>query len=304
MALPVFPEFAPIELGMRSEIEAQLKKLSEGISEFTFANLYLFRNHYGYRISHIEAGTDGPDGPEKSGILIIAGESDEPCGRKFVSLPTGIPARGRLEEILSDFDRIKNLSEKQKESLGADLEAWGYEVHEDRDNFDYLYRRQDLAELPGAAFHKKKSFVNYFRKNYQAEERQLDSASTSDALALLDIWRQQKGYDGDYDAAREALQLWKELELQGRVYYVGGKPVGWWMGEPLGSSSMFTEHFEKGDDSFKGVYQYLNQSCALSLPAEFEMVNREQDLGDEGLRQAKMTYRPAGFVKKYCVHKK
>ncbi len=298
MPLPDYPEFAPIDLSMRGEIEPQLKKLDEGISEFTFANFYLFRNHYQYQISHIGASAAGSE------ILLVAGQSEEPCGTRFVSLPLGLPPRDKLEELIGRFGRIKNLSEKQHAASGAELESLGLEIVEDRDNFDYLYNKQELAELPGAAFHKKKSFVNFFRKNYQFEEKPLDSASASDALTLLDLWRERKGYDGDYDSAIEALRLWQELELVGRVYYVEGKPAGWWMGEPLGSTSMFTEHFEKGDDTLKGVYQFLNQACAMSLPEKFNLINREQDLGDEGLRQAKMTYRPAGFVKKYCVHTK
>jgi hypothetical protein len=62
---------------------------------------------------------------------------------------------------------------------------------------------------------------------------------------------------------------------------------------------MFAVHFEKAVDGIKGIYQYMNQSFAASLPRFFTYINREQDLGDEGLRQAKETYRPCGFVKKY-----
>ena len=62
---------------------------------------------------------------------------------------------------------------------------------------------------------------------------------------------------------------------------------------------MFVIHFEKALDEYKGIYQYLNQSFAESLPRFFTLINREQDLGNEGLRQAKMTYRPCEFVKKY-----
>jgi hypothetical protein len=67
---------------------------------------------------------------------------------------------------------------------------------------------------------------------------------------------------------------------------------------------MFAIHFEKANDRYKGVYQYINQEFAKTLPNYFKLVNREQDLGDEGLRQAKMTYRPSSFVKKYRVTKK
>ena len=62
---------------------------------------------------------------------------------------------------------------------------------------------------------------------------------------------------------------------------------------------MFVIHFEKALDEYRGIYQFLNQAFAESLPRFFTLINREQDLGNEGLRQAKMTYRPSGFVKKF-----
>lgn len=66
---------------------------------------------------------------------------------------------------------------------------------------------------------------------------------------------------------------------------------------------MFAIHFEKGREGYKGIYQFMNQAFAQALPAYFKLINREQDLGDEGMRQAKMTYRPSGFVNKYRVVK-
>jgi hypothetical protein len=67
---------------------------------------------------------------------------------------------------------------------------------------------------------------------------------------------------------------------------------------------MFAVHFEKAIDEYKGIYQYINMTFAASLPDSYITINREQDLGDEGLKQAKETYRPCGFVKKYTGHLK
>ena len=89
------------------------------------------------------------------------------------------------------------------------------------------------------------------------------------------------------------------LPLRGTVYYVSGKPAAYCLGESIARGRMFAIHFEKAIDEFKGIYQFMNQAFAASLPNFFTLVNREQDLGGEGLRQAKMTYRPCDFVKKY-----
>jgi len=82
---------------------------------------------------------------------------------------------------------------------------------------------------------------------------------------------------------------------------VDGAPAGYCLGESVAKGRMFAIHFEKALDRYKGIYQFMNKSFAGALPRFFAYINREQDLGDEGLRQAKMTYRPAGFVKKYSA---
>jgi hypothetical protein len=89
--------------------------------------------------------------------------------------------------------------------------------------------------------------------------------------------------------------------LRGYVYYADGKPAAYCLGESVSKGKMFAVHFEKAVDSYKGIYQFMNQAFAVALPRFFIYINREQDLGDEGLRQAKMTYRPSGFVKKYTA---
>ncbi len=83
------------------------------------------------------------------------------------------------------------------------------------------------------------------------------------------------------------------------MYYVDNNPAGWCLGESVAKGRMFAVHFEKGLERYKGIYQFINQAFAASLPKHYLYINREQDLGDEGLRQAKTTYRPCGFVRKY-----
>jgi len=206
-----------------------------------------------------------------------------------------------LEKLFEDHCYLKNMSETQCKSERIRLEAAGYQVVEDRDNFDYLYDRKDLAELSGKAYHKKRNLVNAFINSYSYEQKDLDETTLADAVTVLDAWRIEKGVDGDYAAAREALELYPVLGMRGAVYYVDGKPAGYALGEPIAKSRMFAVHFEKAAGDYKGIYQFLNQAFAQSLPGYVKHVNREQDLGDEGLRQAKMTYRPSGFVRKYRV---
>lgn len=288
-SIPPFPEFAPISLAMRDELYPGLNMLADGVSEFTFSNLYLFRSTYGYRLSRLPTG-----------CVAIEGSKD---GKSFFSLPSFAETWDIVDELMRSHDFMKNLSETAATAHRIGLEARGYQVSEDRDNFDYLYYRKDLAELSGREYHKKRNQVNGFINNYECEQRPLRKDNVTDALAVLDEWRAAKGYEGDYAAAREGLERFELLGMRGAVYYVKEEPVGWCLGESLAKGKSFAIHFEKACDRFKGIYQFINQAFAQSLPAHHVYINREQDLGNEGLRQAKMTYRPCGFVRKYRVLK-
>jgi hypothetical protein len=289
MRIPDFPEFVPLTLELREEMHPRLNLTSDGVSEYTFSNLYLFRRRYNYRVSRV---------PEKT--LIISGQRDD---KHFFMTPCAVPGRGILDELFDTHDYWKGLSDSVLDPARVHLEQWGIEVTEDRDNFDYLYLRTDLAELSGKQYHKKRNLVNAFINSYKYEERPLTSDMVSQAMDVLERWRVDKGFDGDYVAAKEALELFPQLEMKGAMYYVDGVPAGWCLGESLAKGKMFAVHFEKGIDEYKGIYQFINQAFAASLPKHYTHINREQDLGDEGLRQAKMTYRPSGFVRKYTARR-
>jgi hypothetical protein len=286
-SIPCYPDFTPIDRSMFSDMYPAFNLLKDGISEFTFANLYLFRHVYGYRVARL---------PE--GGLVISGSRD---GKSFFYLPCCIPPVRHFDHLMASHDYMKHFSESQSVQHRIELESRGYLVTEDRDHFDYLYNRKDLAELTGKEYHKKRNLVNGFISNYECTQKPLKRENVPDALAVLEEWRSAKGYDGDYQAAREGLELFEELGMRGAVYYIEDKPVGWCLGESLAKGTMFAIHFEKACDRFKGIYQFINQAFAQSLPAHYRLINREQDLGNEGLRQAKMTYRPSGFVRKYRI---
>ncbi|MFW5695454.1 MAG: DUF2156 domain-containing protein [Alkalispirochaeta sp.] len=288
MEIPQYPDVAPIDLSMRNELHPQLSMLPDGVSEYTFAGLYLFRKTYDYHLSVLDN--------EK---LLISGAKDT---REFFMLPCGLPSSDKtLAALLERYDYLKGLSESHADESRIRLERLGYRMQEDRDNFDYLYRREDLAHLQGRKFHKKRNHVNAFINNYEYDERALTSSNVGDAMGILDAWQQTQSDWADYAAAREALERYAELDLKGYLVYVDGQPAAYTLGEPLMKGRSFVVHFEKALDGYRGLYQFINKAFATILPRHYQWINREQDLGDEGLRQSKMTYRPSGFVKKYRV---
>jgi hypothetical protein len=276
------------------ELQPLLKEAPDGVSEYSFANLYLFRRHYSYRVALAAAHNGGR-------TLVIAGKHG---GQSFFCTPLGLPSRDALEALFRSYHYWKGIPASIVEAAPQPLlENWGLTLGEDRDNFDYLYRREDLAELPGKRYHKKRNLVSAFSGLYSAEELPLGPQTREAALTVLEGWRAQRGDEGDYDACREALELLETLpQLLGTLYLVDGAPAAFCLGEALVGGTMFAIHFEKALEDYKGIYQFINQRFAAGLPPQYSIINREQDLGDSGLRQAKMTYRPLGFVKKYRAH--
>lgn len=276
-----FPDFEDLNLEHRKVLHPLFKELEEGISEFTFAGLYLFRKFYNYRVSSVE------------NLIIFEGKEK---GRSFFLCPFGLPEEKILKEFLKKYDYLKNASEKQ----ASILEKLGYKIMEDRDNFDYVYRREDLANLRGRIYHKKKNLINQFSKNYTYEARPLLKRYLKDALYILEIWAKGKEIS-DYESSREALLLMEELQLCGIIYYVNKKPAAYVLGEENQRGRAFVVHFEKAVEDYKGLYQFINKSFAEILPEKYEFINREQDLGLENLRKAKLSYNPSHFIKKFKV---
>lgn len=280
-SIPLYPHVAAPVLGHRSLLHPLFSGLSEGLSELTFANLYLFRHRHTYGFSTLADGQ-----------IVVLGSDD---GLPFFMLPFGLTERPLLDTLLREHRMMKCISTLQAHNL----KQLGYHVVEDRDNFDYLYRRQDLATLRGRNYHKKRNLIKAFIQSNTYTAKPLRSEFRSDALQVLDEWRQGSGIQGDYEAAREALSAMESLQLCGGIYYVDSRPVAYVLGEELAGGTTFVIHFEKAVPGYKGLYQFINQSFAAILPEVYEYINREQDLGEPGLRQAKLSYLPAGFVEKF-----
>jgi hypothetical protein len=280
-----YPNLTEIELTDLPELAPRLRALTDGLSELTFAGLYCFRNGHGYRVGRVEDGT-----------LVLSGTDK---GQPFFLCPFGLPEQQLLDELFARFTTLKLATELQAQRL---REA-GHDVVEDRDNFDYLYHRADLATLAGRAYQKKRNLVHAFEKsnNYQAQPLTRDRVPH--AIEILETWKASTKDQADYAPSLDALHHADAFGLHGRVYYVEGKPAGYTLGEPLGDGSTFVVHYEKAVPNVKGLYQLINMEFARSLPGSILLMNREQDLGDPGLRQAKLTYRPSGFIKKYRVRR-
>lgn len=285
MSIPIYPQCVPLALEHRAALHPLLCVHESGISEHSFANLYLFRGIYRYEVTEVD------------GEFAIRGTEQ---GVLFWIFPAGLPSAGRLQELCGNGEMVKCIAASERAASERAAVALGYQLVGSRADFDYLYLREHLANLRGRKFHKKRNLVNNFRQSYRHELRPLDAGEVAPALSILEAWRAAHGSeDGDYHAAKEALGLLADLALCGYILYANGQAVAFALGEGLARHRIYVIHFEKGIAGYTGVYQYINMAYSAILPHHYEYINREQDMGDEGLRQAKMTYRPDDFVTKY-----
>ncbi|MCC8188552.1 MAG: phosphatidylglycerol lysyltransferase domain-containing protein [Bacteroides sp.] len=181
-----------------------------------------------------------------------------------------------------------------------------FEFSADRDYADYIYLRTDLAELKGKKFQSKRNHINKFRKEYNSHYELLMPQHIPACLELEDEWcrvndcNQENGTAYERRAVRYALRNFEALGLTGGVLYVEDQIVAFTFGMPINQET-FGVHVEKADTRVNGAYATINQEFASRIPEKYIYINREEDLGLEGLRKAKLSYQPITILEKYMA---
>lgn len=180
-------------------------------------------------------------------------------------------------------------------------------THDARNHWDYLYSVQELVELKGNRFHKKKNLCNQFLRKYDFKYVELDRDQIEKALALQTewcLWRDCQDSDvllAENKAIVRAFHDWEQLDgIFGAGLMIDDGMIAYTVAEPLDATTVVI-HFEKACPSVKGAYQAINQMFLQNTAAGYATVNREQDMGEEGLRKAKESYNPTGYLKKHRV---
>lgn len=285
-------EFAPITLDDRAELQAHLRRFPQRISGYTFASLYAWSKPYGFRWTR--AGPDcvwicRPHGPAgELHLLQPLGPVDGPCLDALLVEARRLPYPLKLLSVAGDFLAAHP-------ALTAHFDAV-----EDVAGANYLYRARDLADLPGRRYAKKRNLIAQFEAQHPDHGVAPLDAGCHDACreVLRAIARAATGDDVGASLRDEAAALdatmasFDALEQAGVLVRVDGRPVAFSVFERLGPD-VAAVHFEKADRAFKGLYQVVNRASARAIAAlGCAIVNREEDLGDAGLRQAKRSYHP------------
>ena len=180
------------------------------------------------------------------------------------------------------------------------------EIAELRDEWEYLHSVEELVSLKGGKYAGKRAHVKAFTGNYHWEYCPLLPDDFPDLLAFQADWcaRRDCGENpllkAEDLAIRRALEFWDSLPLIGAMLRVDGIVAGYTIGEEL-SADTIGIRFEKAKSEYAGIYQALNKLFLERQGQGYQWVNREEDMGNKGLRDAKSSYHPAAFVKKYSV---
>ena len=263
--------------------------------EYTFGSIYVWHTAYRTQIAHY-----------KDFFICRWGKKDD----YSYSLPIGKgDFKDAVIQIIEDAKaigitpRIYGITESYKTML---VEAFPneFEFKYDDGSNDYIYNASYLAELKGKKYHGKRNHIaNFKRNNPDWTYEEITENNIADCIELHTNWIYDKDdNDSDYSLEFESVltgfENYKELGLKGGIIRVNSKAIAYTYGEPQ-SSTCFVSHFEKAPADVQGAYAIINQEFAKRLLDDgFEFINREEDLGLEGLRKAKQSYHPCLWLKK------
>lgn len=178
----------------------------------------------------------------------------------------------------------------------------------ERNDCDYIYLRENLAELPGSLYQKKRNHISRFNRTYGSNwefKTYPENDIAQDILTVADKWFIEKGGEENLalqlekQSIRDALENAEVLKLRGGVLYINGEPAGMTLASPI-SDSVLDVIYEKCVEAYEkdGAYSVINQQFAKRCD-QYLYLNREEDMGVEGLRKAKLSYKPTMVLDKF-----
>nr|WP_286207910.1 DUF2156 domain-containing protein [Clostridium caldaquaticum] len=175
---------------------------------------------------------------------------------------------------------------------------------EDRDNFDYIYESSKLISLSGKKLHSKKNHYNHFVKNNIYNVVPINEENINECMKAACEWCNRIGCKGyvkhELKSIQELLINREKLDFVGIAIYVNNILSAFTIGEKM-NANMAIIHIEKADTNINGLYTFINKTFVETCFKDVPYINREQDLGIEGLRKAKLSYQPFKLEHKYAV---
>lgn len=278
------------------------------INDEAFSTIFLYRKKFGIMIAF------------RDGLMFRLYELEP--DNFYYTLPLGLDysdssmenlerLKDALAALKTDADANRRrfkfiLITDDKKALLEQAFPLRFSFTENPDFSDYIYNVQSMASLAGKKLQKKRNHVSHFMKTYSDVRFELiNEHNTADALKIEDQWFAENNGEFDFDKIIElemiqtALLNMEKLDLKGGILYADGKPAAMTIGSKI-SSAAFDINFEKSCSPFDrdGAYTAIFHEFAKTLEA-FRFINREEDLGIEGLRRSKQSYQPEMLLAKW-----
>ncbi|MDO5570499.1 MAG: phosphatidylglycerol lysyltransferase domain-containing protein [Bacteroidales bacterium] len=298
--------FSPICLSDKTLIESYTHKFNSRDCDLAFSNIISWSFLYKTEIAEID------------GFLLFKFITKHlGKDRIMYMFPIG---DGDIKEVLDKMeeDAIKNTGESlmmlgvhnEDKQLLEEKCPDEYFFFPNRNFSDYIYLKQDLIELKGKKFQAHRNHINKFKSLYNYTFEPFTKENIEECLIFENEWvEKQKGIkndeeiDNEHTAICNALSNFQQLDIIGGIIRVDGKIVAFSFGTAV-CKNTFVVHVEKGDIDYDGVYRVINQEFAKHLPENFIYLNREEDMGIEGLRRVKIAYQPVFILDKWAAVRK
>lgn len=288
-------DFHKPEISDKKWVKERLSCRDNLTCEYSFSNIFSYTAKMRLEIADVE------------GFLVTRCFTDDTIGYCY---PVGKgDIRGAISRIIGDM----KLQNKQSYlfGMGADeaeelrkLFGSEFDIRLDRDGADYIYKSEDLISLTGKKYQPKRNHISFFRKNYNWTYEKMSEENLEDCYNMNVDWINTSGslYSEDLERElqiiRRVFENFSELDCKGAVLRIDGKVVAFALGAQIRSDT-FCVHFEKAYSHIRGAYPMINQQFVENELSEYKYIDREDDLGLENLRKAKLSYYPEMIPDKY-----
>lgn len=292
-------DFKKLSIESFEVLKPYLEKVDYEACEYNFTTLYMWENFYNTRYY------------EGDGFVVLLAQYEN---EEFSIIPLA-----DKDNMQNAFDAIYECFQRcgKKLHLRAVVKEFAeflkikypnrFEFIEERDYFDYVYSGDNLRTLAGRKYQKKRNHVNSFLKEYDGryEYRTInDGRGYEECIEFLDAWNSEREYSEELESERQSIKKVFDnnemLNVKVGAVYIDGKMQAFSMGDYI-SEKMAVIHVEKANPDIRGLYPMINKLFLQNEFSNVELVNREEDLGVEGLRKAKLSYYPVKLVEKYTV---
>jgi len=292
-------EFRPIEITDREWVAKHLQEVDARACEYSFVNNFIWGKQYQLKISEVE-GFYCSISTYEDGITY--------------SFPAGIGNVKGVIELLMEDAKERNMPFVLRGLLAEQVDLLNelfpniFEITSSRDEVDYIYTVEKLSKLSGKKLHGKRNHIARFKDNPNWAYEDISAVNMEDCLQMNKEWCamynciDDPSLNHELCAVKRAFANYEELGLVGGLLRREGKVIAYTLGSRI-TEDTFDIHIEKAFPDIQGAYPMINQQFILHNCMEYTYVNREEDIGDEGLRKAKLSYYPDIMLEKFTAKK-